>query len=308
MEAREIVRSDPTDIGLGFAILAHRQLGHTERLIRAISRPQDRIVVHLDTRVGAPAIASFQNRLSDLPNVDVFSMVACRWGGYSIVEATLQALRRLLDHPFLYGSLLSGSDYPVRSIDDFATYLHQNHPQEYVLVTHEGLPGETPDNLSNRFSCYWPYERLVSSRRKRLSSIRLQGALGIDRKLPAGLLPTFGSQWFTLTRKAIETVVQGMLDPEIKRFFAWTAIPDEMEPHMLLRNSKYWGNRATDNLRYTATDENGRFPKLLTRTDLPDILKSGAFFCRKIEHGEDAGLCDQLDDLRARSRGFEAAN
>ncbi|MDX8531146.1 beta-1,6-N-acetylglucosaminyltransferase [Mesorhizobium sp. VK25A] len=300
--------SDATDARLGFVILAHRQLGHTERLIRAIRRPQDRIVVHLDTRVGAPAIAGFRSRLSDLPNVDVFSMVACRWGGYSIVEATLQALQRLLDHPFLYGSLLSGSDYPVRSIDDFATYLHQNHAQEYVSVTHEGLPGETPDDLSNRFSCYWPYERLVSSRRKRLSSIRLQGALGVDRKLPAGLLPTFGSQWFTLTREAIETIVQGMLDPEIKRFFARTAIPDEMEPHMLLRNSKYWANRATDNLRYTATDEKGRFPKLLTRTDLADILKSSAFFCRKIEHGEDAGLCDQLDDLRARSRGFEAAN
>ena len=53
--------------------------------------------------------------------------VDCRWGEFSVIEATLNAVRALTQSgaPFDFAVLLSGQDYPIRSNDYIARTLEE---------------------------------------------------------------------------------------------------------------------------------------------------------------------------------------
>jgi hypothetical protein len=282
---------------LGYVVLAHRNLAQLERLIRAIHHPDDAIVIHTDARLSSLEVAALGRRLNELGNVDLFSEVKCRWGGYSVSEAIFRSYRRLIakDKPIGYCTLLSGSDYPARPRGELIDYLQDNDEKQFVEIWWQGDAAAVPHDFRNRYTAYWPYERLVSSNATRRRSLAIQRLLGIDRALPCGLQPVFGSTWMTLSLGAIRSLLESLERPPIESFFRKTALADEMLPHMLLRQSRYWPAVTGRNLHFIATGPDGRFPKLLRASDFDAIKRSQAFFCRKIEYGQDEGLCDLLD-------------
>lgn len=287
---------------LGYVVLAHRNLAQLERLIRAIHHPDDTIVVHVDARRDGAEVAALGRRLQDLGNVDLFSEVKCRWGGYSVSESIFRSYRRLIAKgaPIGYCTLLSGSDYPARPRRELIDYLQDNDGKQFVEVWWQGDANAVPYDFRNRYSAYWPYEKLVSSNTTRRRSLAIQEFLGIDRALPCGLQPVFGSTWMTLSLDALRCLLESLERPPIERFFRQAALADEMLPHMLLRQSRLWPRVTGRNLHFITTGPDGRFPKLLCAADFNAIRQSQAFFCRKIEYGRDEGLCDLLD---ARLRG-----
>lgn len=284
---------------LGYVVLAHRNLAQVERLVRAIDHPDDAILVHVDARADGAEVAALARRLKDLGNVDLFSAVKCRWGGYSVSEAIFRSYRRLIAKaPSVgYCTLLSGADYPARPRRELVEQLFGGDERQYVEIWWQGDAADVPYEFRNRYSLHWPYEKLVSSSATRRRSLALQGLLGIDRALPCALQPVFGSTWMTLSIGALRCLLQALESPPIERFFRKTALADEMLPHMLLRRSRYWPAVTGRNLHYITTGPEGQFPKLLRASDLDAIKRSQAFFCRKIEQGQDDGLCDLLDGL-----------
>ena len=113
------------------------------------------------------------------------------------------------------------------------------------------------------------------------------------RKLPAGLVPYTGSAHWCLSRQCLEYVATR--DPELVRFFRWSAVPDESFFQTLLMNSPLAETLVNDDLRYIDWSEGEASPRVLTSFDLERMLRSSALFARKFDPRVDTGVIDALD-------------
>ena len=57
--------------------------------------------------------------------------------------------------------------------------------------------------------------------------VEFQRAFGLRRKVPDGLVPHMGSQWWCLTRQTLSAILQDPERPKYDRFFKRVWIPDE---------------------------------------------------------------------------------
>src|SRR5262249_37364678 len=147
----------------------------------------------------------------------------CWWGSFGIVEGTISLVQTLIDDGtnFDYATLLSGSDYPIKSNSKIAEFLSQNRGREFI----ESFLLTTPNRWSNHAEYFKTPEKVLGRHvRFRSRVIRLPGL----RKMPGGLHPYGGSQWWTLTREAIAYIAQFVTaSPSLRSFFKQSFVPDE---------------------------------------------------------------------------------
>lgn len=107
-----------------------------------------------------------------------------------------------------------------------------------------------------------------------------------------------GSNWFSLTRKAVSYILKTLTDnPWIERRFHYTAVCDESFFTMLLMNNEERRKHIiNDDLRLHKPDgklnNNGY---VLTEKDFPRIQSSSALFGRKVTPEKSDMLMAQID-------------
>ncbi len=288
-----------------YVVLAHRAPQQLARLVRRLLPGGHGVVVHLDARVDA---APFEAALSDLTGGAGVSLVEdrvfCRWGDYSLVEATVRGLEAALrlTPSASHLVLLSGQCYPIKP---------PAHISE-VFATHEGRSfmfssrGETPRHVDRTGNETWYWDGRMS----RLGRYHLRlGDLIVafpnrftpglpHRRMPHGLEAMQGSQWFALDVGAARYLVEYLRQRrDVVRFFRHVKAPDENVAQMVLGASPYAGAVIQDDLHYIEWP--GYHPKDLGVEDLDALLASPKLFARKIDAGTDAELLDRLDALQA---------
>ena len=74
-----------------FSILMYKDVEQTERLLRAIYRPQNVYCIHVDKKSADVIYRSVESIIRCLPNVELASVrVDVQWGTWSLVESKLQ--------------------------------------------------------------------------------------------------------------------------------------------------------------------------------------------------------------------------
>ncbi|MEU1402309.1 beta-1,6-N-acetylglucosaminyltransferase [Streptomyces sp. NPDC005728] len=284
-----------------FAVLAHAQPELFARLVERLA-PYP-VVVHVDAR-------SRGDDFAGVPRVGyVRERVAVRWGGFSVVRATLALYRTALElaQPCDHIVLLSGQCYPARPVGEFADHLASSPFRQHCRTAplfdgaaYEGrvlkrwyldaLPiGPGPTYLPRAL-----LRRMISE----LAPRRRRSVFG-------DIVPVAGSQWTALTADCVADLLGKAEDPYWESLFRTTLAPDEMFFHTLLWNSG-WRNEVEDpelrprGGRVTADFTNFHYlDRLLTGTrtlaDLPAIEASRMFFVRKVGSSRSAELLDALD-------------
>jgi hypothetical protein len=215
---------------IAFILLCHKDpegiIAQTLRLTAA----GDCVAIHFDARSKKADYARIRSALEGNPQVTFARRrVKCGWGEWSLVAATLEALRAAVtDFPgATHFYMLSGDCMPIKTA-------------EYI---HAALEREDADHIES-FDFYgsgWiktgiQEERLVyrhwfnERQRKWLfyTSIEVQKKLGLARKVPEDLKIRIGSQWWCLRRRTVEAVLDFIARrPDVRRLFSTTWIPDE---------------------------------------------------------------------------------
>jgi len=285
----------PPDIG--FVLLTHDRPAQVMRLIRRLNRMFDRppIVVHHDLSKGGCAPEPTANVSFVRPHV------VTAWGEFSLVEATLLAIRefrRTADAEWMV--LLSGSDYPIKATDRILADLRAGGYDAHIR--HQPIE-------AGRHARGWPLEcrRRYFSRRAWIPILDHRLRLSwrpIRVPQPRVLLPfsaTFrcfaGSQWFAANRRAADLMLdfharRGPLTRHYQRVHA----PDESYLHCILANSR--SLRVNDeDWRFVkwSSDQDGRHPSIITTADLPALRATTAHFARKFAVEVDDEVLDALD-------------
>lgn len=283
---------------LGFVILSHRCPEQTRRLI-------DRLVTMFD----APDIAchhDFSQSDLDLRGLpDTFRLVQpyvkTAWGRYSLIEATLLALRLLYqsDQPPQWFTLLSGVDYPIKPAEKILADLETMNAD--ALIRHRLVDGRA---LKNTFehTCLRRYCRRAWQLNLGRSPARMQKSFQLNWRLSGPWLPFSknfrcfaGAQFFTAnTRSAEHLLTATPQHQQLARHYATVPFPEESFFQTLLCNATHLRIK-NDHFRHIDWRNGGAHPKVLTCEDLPELAASPAHFARKFDIQHDSAVLDCLD-------------
>jgi len=276
-------------------------LGRAAEVARHLAIAGAPIVLHVDAQVPPAAFQAFADDLGDLPRLRFARRRRCRWGTWSIVEATLDASRQMLDEFPEVGHvyLACGTSLPIRPVADLRAFLGQRPQTDFIeSVTTEDVTwtigGLDRERFTLSFPFGWKSQRLLFD-----LWVGVQRRLRLRRAIPDGIEPHLGSQWWCLTRGTLERI---MSDPEgyrYARYFRRVWIPDESYFQTLVR--RHTRDLESRSLTLAKFDFQGR-PHVFYDDHLDLLRHSDRFVARKIwPHAE--GLYRHfLSDRPARPR------
>ncbi|MDA5093037.1 glycosyl transferase [Aliiroseovarius sp. KMU-50] len=291
-------------MSLGVVMLVHDALDRAEQLVRHWSKHDCPVVIHVDKRVKRRPYARFVNALSDLENVRFCGRHKCEWGTWSLVNASQTASELMLksfphvSHVFL----ASGSCLPLRPVSEMLRYLNARPRTNFIeSVTTEDVPwtvgGLDRERFTLRFPFSWKRRRWVFDR-----YVNLQRRLNIKRKVPAGLVPHLGSQWWCLTRKTLSDILHDPDRESYDRYFKKVWIPDESYYQTLVR--LHSTDIESRSLTLSKFDYQGK-PHIFYDDHLQLLRRSDCFVARKIWPKADKLYDSFLSDSAAIMTGAE---
>ncbi len=298
---------------LAFLILAHTDPQHVARLCRRLL-PYGSVFVHVDGKrdlqpflAAAPDGATFLRR-----------RVRVTWGGFSIVQATLRLIEEgLRSAPAAQRFvLLSGQDYPIRPLDELAELFEDEPLREYVQTFRMvDSDHHRPQVLNYRhlndvlpFAPAGALGKAVFQFNRLIRRIDRETGKRFVRRYPFDLTPAYGSQWWALTRDALEHIVEFVKrNPRYVRFYRNTFAPDEHFFQTIVHGSPqaagtegiqpHRGQHVPDMANLHLID--AALAKVFTLEDLSALQASDRFFVRKVTTERSTPLLDRLDAIAA---------
>lgn len=280
------------EVTIAYLILCHAQPEQVARLIAALPATSP-IFIHVDARAGQAIYDAIAALVPARPQLRFVRRHRCFWSGYGIIKATNELIGSALASglAFDYATLLSGADYPIKSNAHIARQLAQSPGAEFI----EAFPLHEENRWSGHEGLYHGASRVDWFHlRFRSRAWRLPWR----RTLPHNYAPWGGSQWWTLTRAALDHIARiGRETPSLPRFFRNVFLPDECYVQTILANSPFRDAIMSDDLRLTIWDRpEPPYPATLKACDFGLLAGSDKLFARKFDLAQGAHIFDLIDE------------
>jgi len=271
----------PAKVRLGIVMLCHNELPLAARMAEVWAAGGAVVAIHIDAKVAAEEVATMRTDLEPHEEIIFSRRHPCEWGSFSLIRATQDAASLLLDRfeDVSHVMVVSGSCLPLRPVADLIAFLAQRPTRDFIeSVTAEDV-GWTVGGLNEeRFTLRFPF----AYRRRRMlfdRYVELQRRLKLKRRIPEGLVPHLGSQWWCLTRATLHAILADRRRPEFDRYFSRVWIPDESYFQTLARMHS---NRIESrSLTLAKFDDQGK-PYMFYNDHRQILEESRCFVARKI--------------------------
>ena len=262
-------------------MMCHTALDRAAQVARHWAANECPVVIHVDKGVKRRAYDKLVSDLADLDNVQFSPRFSCEWGTWGLVAATQGAAEQMLKHfPGVeHVFLVSGSCLPLRPIKELVSYLAARPQTDFIeSVTTEDV-GWTIGGLDiERFTLRFPFS-WRKQRRLFDGYVRLQRRIGLRRRIPLGVVPHLGSQWWCLTRKTLAAILTSPDREAYDRYFRRVWIPDESYFQTLVR--QFSTRIESRSLTLSKFDFQGK-PHIFYDDHLQLLRRSDCFVARKI--------------------------
>ncbi len=268
-------------MSVGIVMLVHTALHRAQQVARHWATAGCPVVIHVDKMVSKQAYDTFVADLADLPGVLFSKRHRCEWGTWGLVAASQDASEMMLDRfeEVRHVYLASGSCLPLRPVEELVEYLAERPRTDFIeSATTADVPWTVGGLDHERFTLYFPF----SWRKNRYlfdKFVEIQRNMRLKRRIPKGIVPHMGSQWWCLTRQTLSAVLQ---DPERAKYDAYFKrvwIPDESYFQTLSR--LYSTNIESRSLTLSKFDFQGK-PHIFYDDHLQLLRRSDCFVARKI--------------------------
>lgn len=220
---------------IAYLLIVHDNFLHLERLIEALNDKNVDFYIHFDKKCQLP------DTFLQYRNVNLISnRVKVYWGGFSMVQATLNLLESALPGRYEYYVLLSGVHYPIKSKQQI--YEHLSSAGEFMDII-KGFASHKPQSRLTRYY-FQGFNRRNNASVKTIFYKGIEYVLSkiINRKYPFDE-PFHGSTWFTISHKCCEFVLDYVKQhPEFVKFYYYSHCPDEGFFHTIIGNSPFYSN------------------------------------------------------------------
>lgn len=270
---------------IAYFLLVHRYPKQFKRLFKAIYTPGNQYVVHIDKSSGTALAEDITRFLTPYQGVDIIESKAALWGGYSLVDAELRGMARLLemDAHWSHYINLSGQDFPLKSQDYIRQFFAANAGKQFIRALDQHK--DRPDTM-NRISHVFTEENGQMI------------ATGKARPFLTGDTPFIGTQWKAVTRSFCEFVCHDRRAERFKSFYRNSFIADEAFFQTVLMNSVDHGIVMNDDLRMIDWVPDGDIklrPRNYDERDLERLESSYDLFARKFDAEENDDILTSLE-------------
>jgi hypothetical protein len=270
---------------IGYFILLHRFPEQFKRMFLAIYAPGNSYVIHVDKSSGAEFANDIAAFLKPYQGVAIIESRKALWGGYSLVDAELRGMAKLLamNESWTHYINLSGQDFPLKSQAYIRDFLRANPGRQYIrALDQKTMRPDTMNRVSHVF----------------VETLGRMIRTGIPRTFLKDAKPYIGTQWKAVTRSFCEFAVHHPSAQRFKAFYRRSFIPDEAFFQTLLMNSGQQGEVMNDDLRTIDWVPDGDIklrPRTFVASDALRLKLSPDLFARKFDAGEDAEIFSLLE-------------
>lgn len=270
---------------MAIAIQCHTNSSQINKMIDFFDDEAFDLFLHIDKK------SKIKKEIKINDNVHILDKsIDVKWGQYSQVLATLELFKniKMRKEKYKYVHFISGQDYPIKSLNEFKEFFYNNN-NEYINYTElpcEGLVRRGKD----RYEVYykdWMIDRPKKIFKRCIRVIYREFVLRskfLKRKTDFIEKFYYGSQWFSITGKCMEYILEYLSEnKEYEKFFRNSIYPDEMFFQTIILNSKFSYSVKNQNLRYIDWSEGKESPKSLKIDDIKNARKQNVFFARKID-------------------------
>lgn len=262
---------------LGVILLAHGGLGRVADLITYWRAGGAVVCVHVDAKCPS---AELKARFDGDDCVLWVEPQSCRWGTWDLVAVTLDACRRVIDHLDEASHILlqSGDCLPCYPAADLTAHLQACAETDFIETRPaKGTKWVQGGPSLERFTRYYP----ISWQGKPRAFdwvLKLQRKARISRKIPLGLTPHLGAQWWCLRRATLSAILNDPRFKEWQRYFKWVWIPDESFFQTL---TPLFADHIAPPLTWTRFDSYGK-PFVLYHEHMAPLQDNPPWIARKI--------------------------
>lgn len=274
-------------MSFGVIMLVHTGFDRAEQMVRHWSAAGCPVVIHVDSKVDKATYDHFLNALSDLADVRFCARQRCEWGTWGLVAASQAAATMMLEEfaEVQHVYLASGACLPLRPIRELQMYLEARPDTDFIeSATTKDVPWTVGGLDRERFTLHFPFA-WKTQRRLFDRFVQLQQLIGYKRRIPEGVVPHMGSQWWCLTRQTLDAILQDPKRGVYDTYFRHVWIPDESYYQTLVRlHARKVESRS---LTLAKFDYQGK-PHIFFDDHLELLLRSECFVARKIWRDADA--------------------
>ncbi|BDD01666.1 beta-1,6-N-acetylglucosaminyltransferase [Persicobacter psychrovividus] len=320
---------------LTFVILYHKNPIQLFRLVNHLTGPSCSVVIHVCKNESEENFNKIKTYFSNYDNVRFSKRSRGRWGGFSLVKASLDAMQLAVDEfQFDYLYLISGQDYPVISSSEMMSFLKDHRGKEFInywpmnpaylsedyfnVVKQRHIKDHSrQQDRYNLYYFWWKgqkkafpghFNQHISSKKEWLIEFVKRGVHAVvpQRSFMSGLAPYAGSQWFTLSFDCVNYCLQvANRRLDYVKYMQKVSVPDEMFFQSIILNGDFQSKVINHNLRAIFfSDQEGPqpHPEILDESYLPKILNSKAHFSRKFDMDFDEKILNLLDEHNSKTQ------
>lgn len=269
---------------IAYFIMAHHKPQEFLRLLNAIYVPEHIYLIHIDAKADDLLHETARLLSQDNQNIYMLPSRSLTWGGWSLVQAEIDAIRELLH---LHGDWthyinLSGQDFPLMSQSRIMESIDTG--KNYITIKEMTFERR---NLEKYFV-------------EEAGEVRSLGDRPPFEQYFPTMKPFTGTQWKVLTRQFAEFAVNSPLAFRLQDYFRYTFIPDENYFATLIENSDFRDTVINNHFRYILMNEREDLPgvasaDVLRTDDIPYMLSSKQWFARKFDLEVDSAAVDYLE-------------
>jgi hypothetical protein len=282
-----------------YIILAHKNPEQVANLVHLVHHLDDHIFIHIDKKSDENQFidAIHGHKLSNIHFVQ--KRENGQWGGFGIVQATLNAIEEIAHSnlDFSHVHLLSGQDLPIKPIEEIRAFFSVHADNDFIEF--ESFPVKHLSgggwNRLNHYSYTFRGKRLTYIPKSMENSLNSKGKLinallGImefflpKRTCPNQADPYYGSQWWSLRGETIKLIhIYCQQNNKFLKYHHHTLLPDELFFQTLVLHLVDKSTIVNDNKRFIRWEAGSSHPVNLESVHFSDLMKSNDYFARKFE-------------------------
>lgn len=269
-------------VRIAYFIMVHQRPEVFKTLLEKIYTRDQFYLIHIDRKASSEVTEAIQDYVVQYPNVYILESMNIVSGGFSMIEAELNAMEFLLNASKHWDYLinLSGEDLPLRSQDIIRRFLTVNAGRNYIFYYDQKF--YRPDTLKRIQNHFTELTHRISS-------------LIYKRDFMKDVTPYIGGKWFIFTRETCSFLTNNEEVMDFEDYYLHTLLPAESFFQTVMMNTDFNDIIVNDDKRATLS------PPLIGKDNyhnqfLKFLTESNSLFIRKINDRTDERIVRHIAD------------
>ncbi|REC76967.1 glycosyl transferase [Chryseobacterium rhizosphaerae] len=269
-------------VRIAYFIMVHHKPEVFKAMFQKIYTRDQFYLIHIDRKSTPRFTEEIQQYAVQFPNVYILDSMNIVSGGFSMIQAELNAMEFLLNvnREWDYFINLSGEDYPLKSQKIIRKFLTANKGRNYLFYYDQKF--YRPDTLQRIQNHFTELAYVISS-------------FIYKREFMKGVTPYIGGKWFMFTRETCIFLTNNKRVMDFEDYYLYTFLPAESFFQTVLMNTTFNDIIVND-------DKRAVFEKSIFKNN-QDILtyikkleSSNQLFIRKINNKTDENLLTYIEN------------